>query len=522
MDMEDVGIMRFTACIRAVFTLVLILAILAAPFAHADEAPVITAHVTPQDLLSPAEALLSVTITNRAAMPLTDIRISADPNSKGEQFQSIEPGKSGYYELRINITEKLLAAGKVTAYITLKYDGKTRKLTSDAEIHKVSALPQIVFSCHIPRSAAYAGEVVSAEYYIKNTGAVEIRSAVIEDSAFSFVSEPFDLKPGEEKLIPCTAPLTKDVISAPRVGYVSAESGTRYVSYAGNNALRIASDLIQITVTPENALVSSGERTKITVKAENGSLLSYSDVTLTEATLGRIVSFPPVLPAQKSISHTFETPLLLEDTRYSFTLTMREAGGSVKTFTANDVTLRVQPTEARAPEFSVRADESDRAPFTFTVRGASRALTNVQLSEKRLGEIKLFTYLPANSVTAFSPELDVAADSEYVFTLEWEEDGEKLTKTLPPVRALSDTGVESGGGISQHANYAFYAIVHATGLSDAILYGSIAFIAVLISLTLGLRILKKRRRRREVQEALGRTNKFAPVRPRDLDKEKTV
>lgn len=512
--------MRFNACIRTALSLLLILLCFALPCASADEAPVASASVTPQDFVAPAEAVLSVTITNKSASPLTDIRISTDANTKGEQFKSIEPGKSGYFELRVSITEKTLSAGKLTAYITLKCEGKTRKLTANAPVYRVSALPEVVFSCHIPRSAAYEGEPVSAEYYMKNTGGVGILNAVIEDTAFSFVSAPFDLLPGEEKLVPCVSILSKSVTSAPRVSYLSQESGTRYVSYAGSSAVTIASDAIEFSAAPENAYLPAGERATLTVSVRNNGSLRYTDLRLTEPVLGEIIDFPSVLDAHQHITHTLETPALSADTFFQFTLSLQEAGGSILTLSADNTAVAVLSAQPHGPEFTVSANPAGDAPFTFTLRGASAALSNVRLLEKDLGEIKVFSHLSANDTITYSPLIPVNREDEYVFTLEWSQDGQTHTIMSSPVHALLDTGIKDATGVSQHANYAFFAIVHATGLSDIILYGSIIFIVLLISLTVGLRVLKKRRLKRDIQETLGRTNKFAPVRPRDAEKEK--
>lgn len=519
--MEGNRIMRFNACIRAAFSLLLTFVFLTLPFAHAEETPAITSAVIPQDFLAPAQAVMSVTIENRSASALTDIRISADPDVRGEQYGSVEAGKSGYYEVPIDVTEKALAAGKVTAYITLKSDGKNRKYTSSAAVCRVSALPEIDFSCHIPRCAAYEGETVTAEYYIKNTGSVGISDAVVRDSAFSFVSEPFALQPGEEKFISCACPLLKDVISAPSISYLSAQSATLYVSYASANALYVAEDAVTFTVEPQSTSLTSGESARFLIKIENNGLLSYSELKLTEPSLGEIIGLTPVLYASDAVSFSLETPALTGNRQYFFSLSLRESGGSVKVFEAQPVSVSVAPAQTAAPAFAVRANNSDVTPFTFTLRTASDSALNARIIEKRLGEIKRFSRLPANSAVEFSPELTVSAGAEYVFTLEWEDAGQTQAITHAPVQALRDTPPRSEAAVSQHANYAFYAIVHASGLSDGILFGSIAFIAVLILLTVCRRIIKKRRLKRDAQETLGRTNKFAPVRPRDTEKEKT-
>ena len=383
-----------------------------------------------------------------------------------------------------------------------------------------AAAKKILFFCHYSKTVLYEGETVYAEYTLVNTGNVPLKSARFEDSALDYVSAIFSLAPGEEKSISVSRSPTKETDEKPRARFVFEGSDKIHDLIAQDASLSFGSDHVIITVTPEKDTLTLRERAFLTITVTNEGPFRYDSCLLESDVFGRVTDFPVVLMPGAEITRTLETKHLTETAQGAFTLTARNESGDKTTFSSDEISLAVLPGEAKLPAVSVIANEVPGAPFTITVTGSDKALRNVRLTEKNLGLIKEIAYLAANAETVLAPDLDINEGESCTFKIEWTEEGEAKTASAQPVSAAFSTHTDTPSGIAGYTNRAFYAIVHAQGLSGVILYGCLTGISLILILSVIHRLYRRRRAKREAREALGSTNRFTPVRPREGKKEK--
>ncbi len=487
--------------------------------AHADEPLGAVCAFSPADFIEPCTAKLSVTVHNSSDKRIESARIAYDPNRESEVIGTIEPGETIHFAYDIQITKKMLDAGKVNLTISYKIGNKTHKLQTAATVTQVEHLAKAQLTARIFKSAVYAGEIVQVEYRLKNTGEIAIENASVSDAAFSFVSDSFSLLPGEEKRISVMRAFSENAISAPRANFVSSVSANPYVVHAPSAAIHVTTDNLSFSIEPETVSVAYGERAHFSVSIKNNGLLSYSDPVLSGDGLGLIKAANATLKPQESLVVQVETPPITGEIVYPIRLSLREAGGTERAFSVGDMNVFVAEAPSRNPILSVSTDEQDEIPFVIHIDGASRNLKNVKLSEKRLGEIKTFLTLEANSETVFSPVLSVNKGEAYEFMLTWEENGETFTVSATPVISRITHLKDTKAILDEASHASLYAIVNTTRLAKTALFGCAALIALILSIIILNHYVKTKKRRRQARDAMSRTSKFAPLRTRDTEKE---
>ena len=474
---------------------------------------------TPADFTEPGAARLSVTVVNTTDKIIEAVRITQDPNKEGETIGSVEPGETLHFSYDVQITKKMLDAGKVNVTLTYKYAGKTQKNQLSAKVSRVNNIASATLTSRISRTALYEGESTEIEYRLINTGAIAIENAVVSDAAFSFSSAPVTLHPGEEVIFTSVRAFSSNAISTPRADFTSSESQNAYVAHAPSTAIHVTNDNLTITIEPTDVSVSYGGNAHFSITVKNNSLLSYSSIAFSSDTTGAFPGVYGQLKAGETLSVQIETPAMTASEVFPVMLTMREAGGSERAFFAGELSVTVEETPARNPVMYVKANPEGEAPFTITLSGANRDLNNVVLSEKKLGKIKTFLVVKADTETVFSPLISAEKGQAQEFTLSWEENGSSFSVTAAPVLSLIDASSDSGSDLSNVPHASLYAMVNTTAIPQTILIASASLLVVLIASFIIYKVVMSKRRRRAAREAIGRTNKFAPIRMKDTDKE---
>lgn len=490
----------------------------AGAIAHADEPLGAVCAFTPADFLEPCTAKLSVTVHNSSDKRIENARISHDPNKESAVIGTIEPSETMHFAYDVQVTKKMLEAGKVNLTISYKIGNKTHKLQTSAIVSQVEHLAKAQLTARIFKSAVYPGEIVEMEYRLINTGEIAIENAVISDAACAFTSESFSLQPGEEKCIHHMTSFSESQISAPRANFLSSVSQNPYVVHAPSAAIHVSSDNLSFSVEPETVMVAYGERAHFSITIKNNGFLTYTNLSLSAGGLGLIETASAALRPQEGFTVQVETPPMMSENTYLIELSLREAGGTERRFNVGEMKVSVLDAPARNPILSVSANEQG-IPFTVIIDGANRNLKNVRLSEKKLGEIKTFLTLEANSKTAFSPILNAVKGEAYEFMLSWEENGEAFSVAAAPAISRITFVKDTKGGLSEASHASLYAVVNATKLPNFALTACIILIALILVCVIVYQVVKAKKRRRQTRDAISRTSKFAPLRTRDTEKE---
>ena len=237
----------------------------AGAIAHADEPLEAVCAFTPADFLEPCTAKLSVTVHNSSDKRIESARISHDPNKESAVIGTIEPGETMHFAYDVQVTKKMLEAGKVNLTISYKIGNKTQKLQTSAIVTQVEHLAKAQLTARIFKSAVYPGEIVQVEYRLVNTGEIAIENAVISDAAFSFASEAYSLAPEEEKCINYMTTFSESAISAPRANFFFA--AIKAADSADNGELiavpAVTTDLIRATSNGRGGFVADAYKSHI-------------------------------------------------------------------------------------------------------------------------------------------------------------------------------------------------------------------------------------------------------------------
>lgn len=487
--------------------------------AYADEPLGAVCAFAPADFTEPGTALLSVTVHNTSDKLIENMRITQDANKEGEKIGSVEPGETVHFSCSVQITKKMLDAGKVNLLITYKTGNKNHKMQVSAKVTRVENIASASLTSRIYKTALYAGESTQAEYRLVNTGAIAIENAIVTDPAFHFTSSAVTLAPGEEKVFYASYAFFESAISSPRADFVSSESRNPYVVHATSAAIHAVDDNLAFTVEPDSVSVNYGGRAHFSVTIKNNGLLSYTDLTVTAENLGAFPAAGVRLNPGASASIQLETPPVTFSGTYPIVVSMREAGGSERSFPAGEMNVSVQESVQRNPLIYVTADAAGISPFTITVSGANRDLKNVVLSEKSLGDIKTFLVIKADSETVFSPKLYVDKGEAFEFMLTWSEDGETFSVSATPVISQFTTAKDAGEDLTEAAHASLYTMVNATHLPRVILIACLTLLFLALAFFILYRSVQAKKRRLQVREQLGKTSKFAPIRTKDTEKE---
>ncbi len=487
--------------------------------AHADEPLSAVCAFTPADFVEPTAAKLSVTIHNASDSRIENVKITQDANKEGETVGAVEPGETMHFSIDVQITKKMLDAGKVNFQITYKIGNKTQKLQTSAKVTRVTNMASVTLTSRIFKTALYSGESTQAEYCLKNTGSVAAENAVVTDQAFGFTSPAVTLAPGEEKVFVAGFAFSESAISSPRVDFVSEESKNPYVVHAPSVALHVTEDNLSFAIEPDTVSVKYGDRAHFSVTVKNNGLLSYKNLSVTAENLGVFPVNNAYLKPGESTTIHIETPPVTSSGSYSVQVGMRETGGSERSFSAGEMTISVIEEENRTPLISVLANSEGSEPFQITVTGANRDLKNVRLSEKTLGDVKTFLVIKAGSETVFSPILSVNKGEAFEFTLSWDENGEAFSVSATPVISRITSARDAETGLTDAAHASLYAMVNATHLPKIVLTACLAVLFAALTTFIIVKSVQAKKRRRQAREQLGRTSKFAPIRTRDTEKE---
>lgn len=472
-----------------------------------------SARFNPSELAEPGEAELTVTLTNVGSAVVTDVRLSPTEAGEGEAMDDIAPGETARFVRTLSVGQDTMTAGYMDVYITFKVNGTAFRRQTRARIGTVSAPVKARFTRDVSASAVRAGDSAAITYRLENVGTVEMVNAVVTDDAAAFTSAPFRLKPGESRAFTHVVVVETDTATEPVATFASALSGGQYALRADRETISAATDEIRLTLPEEALSVSAGGKASFCLRIENAGGLEYEALELTEPSLGAFTGLPGRLKAGDSFEINLETPPLTEDAAYTFTLSMRDAGGNPVFFQTETVSVQVEPAAEGERTLRVRVVDEEKPAFMLTISGANGRETEAMVGEKTLGDLKSIALLPVGSEMDVYLSDEDGTQEEYHFYLKWQaEDGEHVVWADEPVHARHAARTVKGGSRVQTL---FFTILNDGGLPERILL----ICAAAVLLTAAIAAVRRLRRRPETDE-LEHTSKFKPVREQGRPKEK--
>ncbi len=352
--------------------------------ALADDPMKVSMELSTNKFTEPKPITVSITVTNVGDGDMPSPVTLYYPNGKKvEEFGSptLSVGASKNWSGTWNVTQAELEAGRITFKIRYAVYGdeedeegnpklinKAKNFSKKITYVGVDATPEITVNRTITPTTAQKGQEVSVTYEIANVGTVDVTSVNIkENSSISTKSATIDaIKAGESEKYTFTATMgTKDLTSAATVSYKAG--GKTYSSRVESATVKYGVVNLSATLTADKKGGAPGDTVKLTLKLKNSGTVDFTDVTVTDPTLGEVFSG---LTVKAGETVTLEKELTITETlELQFTVKGNDATETgVETATGRVKIIATNPAEQIVLSVEAEADRTLVYKIPGTVR----------------------------------------------------------------------------------------------------------------------------------------------------------
>ncbi len=348
-----------------------------------------------------------------------------------EEFGSptLAAGSNRNWEGKWKVTQKELEEGVIAFYVRYPVkDEKSGELTTKAKklsfkISYAGAEPELDIRRSFLPAVAQKNQEVSVIYEISNTGAAEVSNVTIkENSAIAATAGAIkSIAPGETKKFVFTAKMgTKDLTSEATVTYKAG--GKNYSSKVEADTIKYGTMDLTATLSADKKGGAPGDTVKLTLKLKNSGKGDYTNVNVTDETLGEVFSGETVKAGE---TVTLEKDLIVtETTDLQFIVKADGAdGNALETATGRVHVVATDPTKQVVLSVEASADRSQvyKIPggvvrFTITVRNES-AVEVRGISVKAVErEVYLFDAIPSGESRSVTRDMEISMAGNFQFT----------------------------------------------------------------------------------------------------------
>ena len=244
----------------------------------------------PQSVISEQEVAITIKIYNSSQTDMLDTIILYNPEGNSvEKYSGLKAEQSVTYTGTWRVTGEQIEKGRINYYITYSVDNQGTKTemkrTVPVTIQTEAAAPQLTATYSVSPVSAREGQNVTLSYTLSNTGNVELRNIVVENSGVSKekLAQP-SLSVGEK--ITLTDSFTmgkKELVSSPTVTYQAAGSSkTMTISDMARKTITVAEDGLEVELKAENTKnVYPGEKLALTLSMKNTGNTAYTGLNAT-------------------------------------------------------------------------------------------------------------------------------------------------------------------------------------------------------------------------------------------------
>lgn len=434
------------------FCMLLSLAVFQAPAPTAQAAGVT---VTAEDVTVPAgggNATVKATVKNNSDTEITSVKFTFSNNadySKLFENITIAVGSSRTFSL----TGVPFAAADVGNSVTLTADTNAGTATTTFRVNKKAETVSVSFTRTLSKTTVAPGSSVKLTYNIKNTGTADITDVKLTDAAVGSdaIASGVTITAGSSKQYSKTITVDKSVTSTPKLSYTA--NGKTYTKNLDSERITVSNPSLSISAIADKSTVEAGDKVTFTIALRNAGKVAVNDIKVVDEQ-GNVVRSSIDVPAgsddnpqMKSI--TYET-VVNQPRNAVFTATFK-SGDDTKSVSSDAIYVHVSGFSTPAPGtssyLSITASASPtemtfpgNVVFTIEVKNSGATdLTNVVVSESRLGTIATIDTLKAGESKTVTKEAVVTSASSYVFEVSGTgEDGSTQTNVAPTV-ALTDS-----------------------------------------------------------------------------------
>ena len=379
----------------------------------------------------PATVTVAITISNAGEGDLPGPVTLYYPSGKQvEEFGSptLTAGASRSWTGTWDVTQKELEAGKIS--FTVRYsvyddDGVLQNKANriNFTIQYSGAEPELkVQRTYLP-AEAQKGQEVSVIYEITNVGSTDVSTVTIkENSAISDSTGTIDSIPAGEtrKHVFTTKMGTNDMTSAATITFKAG--GKTYTTKVEAELIKYTKIDLSATLTADKKGGAPGETVKLTLKLKNSGKTDFTNVNVTDATLGTVFSGETV-KAGETVSLEKEL-IVSESTELQFIVRADGAEGKqIETATGRIQVVATDPAKQIVLNVEASADRSEiyKIPggivrFTITVHNESAVNVKGITIKAVEREVYYFEEIPAGESRSVTRDMEISMAGSFQFT----------------------------------------------------------------------------------------------------------
>ena len=400
--------------------------------AHAEYDPLkVSMELSTNRFTEPKEITVTIRVTNTGEDDMSGPVKLFYPNGKqvmdfGEPVLTV--GTSQSWKGKWKVTQEQLDARKLTfsiQYPIVNDDMQTveKTLRFSKTLILESAIPQVVITRTITPTMATKGQIVTIVYEVANTGLIDIQNVrITENKSISGKAGTIaEIKAGAKESYTFEATMnTSNLTSSPAIRYEA--NGKVYTDSKENVTITYRQVNLTASVKADKKGGQVGDSVKLTLTLSNTGKTPYTDITVTDPTLGELYSG---LTLEAGESKDFEQTLPINETaNYLFTVTARDTDGTeINTATGQLTVTAIAPSELMdlTVEASAAKDTVDAFPgsVVFTVDVTNNSAAKIENVRVYVAGTKLELYrfpsIEPGETRSFTRELVCSMSGNYQF-----------------------------------------------------------------------------------------------------------
>ena len=429
---------------RKLLVLVMALAaiLLLAGTAVAEADPIVTSiEVSPSKLTGPGPISVTITVANSGDTDLQDPVVLYDPAAKivsdfGENGAALlKAGETKTWTGTYDVNQRTLDNGSVVYFLKYTlYTDSGEAVEQSAQIRAAIGLQTAETAIEVRRtitpSVAKEGQSVVVRYDIINTGTVNLYNITLEENKDIYSKKKLEIVKGDQALTPgkvaeIKLPVTmgkKDLTSSGKITYTSETQKKKQTYTVEKQVIKYGEESLEAKLASSAKGVTQNGTVTLTLTLKNTGTVDYSDIRVTDASLGDVFTNQAVKAGQ---TLTLEKEVAIPETMdFQFTVAATDATGTEMTVTSDTVSVTaVDPSQVLHLTVNATADRTEvfeqPGRVRFTIEVTNDSTVDAKAVSVRYGDVTLYTYdiLPAGESRSLSRDTAVSMAGKYRFTV---------------------------------------------------------------------------------------------------------
>lgn len=377
--------------------LILVLAFMFQCVCLAEDAdPVnVTIQVTPDSLTGPGEVNVSLRVSNPTGEDMISPVTLLDPNgnvvaSFGDGGSYIlKSGDSRSWEGKWNVTQAQLDAGAVVytlSYYVEDTDGSLVALSKQASARISFTGERMALSVNrsITPEVVRSSGTATVKYELYNSGNVALTDIRVQEHISKTAKTVKSLGAGERATVEFTSRIgNADLVSNATITYKASGSTKTEKITVEDAAIPLAKPDLKLELSSPTTGVNVGEAATLVITFTNSGNVTYSNVTVKEATKGEIITNLSI-PAGATVTETKDF-ILMEPTTFKVTATLPDNTGETKTMTSKELSIGVfDPEKQLLLTLNLTSDQESVSAVPADVRFHLTVTNNSNIKAEKI------------------------------------------------------------------------------------------------------------------------------------------